>query len=45
MDDQVNGTWFGWRPNSILFGKLGLTDNVNNIQLGVLEVAGALWWY
>ena len=39
MDDQVNGTWLGWRPNSILFGKLGLTDNVNNIQLGVLEVA------
>jgi hypothetical protein len=39
MDDQVNGTWFGWRPNSIVFGKLGLTDNVNNIQLGVLEVA------
>ncbi len=39
MDDQINGTWFGWRPNSILFGKLALTDNVNNIQLGVLEVA------
>jgi hypothetical protein len=39
MDDQVNGTWFGWRPNSIVFGKMGLTDNVNNIQLGVLEVA------
>jgi hypothetical protein len=39
MDDQVNQTWFGWRPNSIIFGKLGLTDNVNNIQLGVLEVA------
>ena len=39
MDDQVNGTWFGWRPNSIIFGKMGLTDNVNNIQLGVLEVA------
>jgi hypothetical protein len=39
MDDQVNQTWFGWRPNSILFGKLGLTDNVNNVQLGVLEVA------
>ena len=39
MDNQVNGTWFGWRPNSIVFGKLGLTDNVNNIQLGVLEVA------
>jgi hypothetical protein len=39
MDDQVNGRWFGWRPNSIIFGKMGLTDNVNNIQLGVLEVA------
>jgi hypothetical protein len=39
MDDQVNQTWFGWRPNTIVFGKLGLTDNVNNIQLGVLEVA------
>ena len=39
MDDQVNKTIFGWRPNSILFGKFGLTDNVNNIQLGVLEVA------
>jgi hypothetical protein len=39
MDDQVNKTWFGWRPNTIIFGKMGLTDNVNNIQLGVLEVA------
>jgi hypothetical protein len=39
MDDQVNQTWFGWRPNTIVFGKFGLTDNVNNIQLGVLEVA------
>jgi hypothetical protein len=39
MDDQVSHTWFGWRPNSIVFGKMGLTDNVNNIQLGVLEVA------
>ena len=39
MDDQVNQTFFGWRPNAILFGKLGLTDDVNNIQLGVLEVA------
>jgi len=38
MDDQVNQTLFGWRPNSIIFGKLGLTDNVNNLQLGVLEV-------
>jgi hypothetical protein len=39
MDDQVNQTWLGWRPNTILFGKMGLTDNVNHIQLGVLEVA------
>jgi hypothetical protein len=38
MDDQVNKTWFGWRPNTIPFGKMGLTDNVNNLQLGVLEV-------
>ncbi len=39
MDDQVNQPMFGWRPNTIVFGKLGLTDNVNNLQLGVLEVA------
>jgi Uncharacterized protein conserved in bacteria (DUF2333) len=39
MEEQVSKTWFGWRPNSIIFGKFGLTDNVNNIQLGVLEVA------
>ena len=39
MDDQISGTWFGWRPNSLLFGKLSLTHNVNNIQEGVLEVA------
>ena len=39
IDDQVNKSLFGWRPNTILFGKMGLTDNVNNLQLGVLEVA------
>jgi hypothetical protein len=39
MDDQVNKTLFGWRPNTIIFGKLGLTDNVNHLQLGVLDVA------
>jgi hypothetical protein len=39
MDDQVNKTWFGWRPNTIIFGKTGLTDNVNNVQMGVLEVS------
>jgi hypothetical protein len=38
IDDQVNKPWFGWRPNTILFGKMGLTDNVNNLQLGILEV-------
>ncbi len=39
MDDQVSRPWFGWRPNSIVFGKFGLTDNINHVQLGVLEVA------
>jgi hypothetical protein len=39
IDEQVNQRWFGWRPSSILFGKLGLTDNVNNEQRGVLQVA------
>jgi hypothetical protein len=39
MDDQVNQRLFGWRPNTIIFGKLGLTDNVNHLQIGVLEVA------
>ncbi len=39
MDDQVNKTFFGWRPNSIVFGIMGLTDDVNNLQMGVLEVA------
>ncbi|MDI6852225.1 MAG: DUF2333 family protein [Deltaproteobacteria bacterium] len=39
IDDQVNNRLFGWRPNTIIFGKSGLTDNVNNLQLGVLEVA------
>jgi len=39
IDDQVNQPLFGWRPNTIIFGKLGLTDNVNSLQLGVLEVA------
>jgi len=39
IDDQVNKRLFGWRPNTIIFGKFRLTDNVNNLQLGVLEVA------
>lgn len=39
IDDQVNQPVLGWRPNTIILGKMGLTDNVNNFQLGVLEVA------
>jgi hypothetical protein len=39
IDEQVNKPLFGWRPSSIIFGKLGLTDNVNNEQIGVLQVA------
>ncbi len=39
IDDQVNKRLFGWRPNTIIFGKFRLTDNVNNLQLGGLEVA------
>jgi hypothetical protein len=39
IDDQVNKSLFGWRPNTVIFGKIGLTDDVNNLQLGVLEVA------
>ena len=39
IDEQVNKPWFGWRPSSIIFGKLGLTDNMNNEQIGALQVA------
>jgi hypothetical protein len=31
---ELNGRFWGWRPNDIL----DFTDNVNNFQLGVLEV-------
>ena len=34
MDYELNGRFWGWRPNDIL----NVTDNVNNYQLGVLEV-------
>ncbi len=34
MDHELNHRWWGWRPNDIL----NFTDNVNNFQLGVLEV-------
>ena len=39
VDDEVNKPWFGWRPNTIVFGKMGLTDNVNNLQLARMVLA------
>ncbi|MBI4774358.1 MAG: DUF2333 family protein [Deltaproteobacteria bacterium] len=37
MEYELEERRFGWRPNSFLFGKMHLTDNINNLQLGVLE--------
>jgi hypothetical protein len=34
LDYELEGRWWGWRPNDIV----DLTDNVNNFQMGVLEV-------
>jgi hypothetical protein len=34
MDYELNHRFYGWRPNDII----NFTDNVNNFQLGVLEV-------
>jgi hypothetical protein len=34
MDYELNQRFYGWRPNDIA----DVTDNVNNFQLGVLEV-------
>ena len=34
LNHEVNERFWGWRPNDIV----NVTDNVNNIQLGVLEV-------
>jgi hypothetical protein len=34
LDYELNRRFYGWRPNDIL----DFTDNVNNFQLGVLEV-------
>jgi len=34
LDYELNSRFWGWRPNDIL----DFTDNVNNYQLGVLEV-------
>ena len=35
LDYELNKRFWGWRPNDIL----NFTDNVNNFQLGVLEVS------
>lgn len=35
LDHEINQRFWGWRPNDIV----EFTDNVNNFQLGVLEVA------
>lgn len=34
LDHELNERFYGWRPNDIV----NFTDNVNNLQLGVLEV-------
>jgi hypothetical protein len=34
IDYELNKRWWGWRPNDIIQP----TDNVNNFQLGILEV-------
>jgi hypothetical protein len=34
LDYELNHRFWGWRPNDLV----NLTDNVNNVQLGVLEV-------
>jgi hypothetical protein len=34
LDNELNHRFWGWRPNDII----NFTDNVNNFQLGVLEV-------
>jgi len=35
LDYELNERFWGWRPNDVI----RLTDNVENIQLGVLEIA------
>ena len=34
LDRELHERWWGWRPNDLI----NLTDNVNNMQLGILEV-------
>jgi hypothetical protein len=35
LDYELNGRFWGWRPNDLLVGRL--TDNINEFQLGTLE--------
>lgn len=35
LEYELRGRWWGWRPNDLI----QLTDNVQNYQLGVLEVS------
>ena len=35
LDYELNGRFWGWRPNDLFIGRL--TDNVNEFQLGALE--------
>ncbi|RLC30682.1 MAG: hypothetical protein DRH32_05390, partial [Deltaproteobacteria bacterium] len=34
LDHELNERFWGWRPNDVI----NITDNINNFQLGVLEV-------
>ena len=35
LDYELNGRFWGWRPNDLLIGRF--TDNINEFQLGALE--------
>ncbi len=37
LDYELNGRFWGWRPNDLLIGRF--TDNINEFQLGALEAS------
>ena len=37
LDYELNGRFWGWRPNDLLIGRF--TDNINELQLGALEAS------
>ena len=37
LNYELNGRFWGWRPNDLLIGRF--TDNINEFQLGVLEAS------